>query len=85
VNAPDWIPARSTATKRNPAARTAAASRSDLRRDRTRQVVLEQLDSSDVAVVPHPAVGEAEGPHGVLGRLDLGQLGRIDLGEVRYA
>ena len=75
VNAPDWIPARSTVTNRKPAARTPSTSRAPhLGRHDPDQVVLEQLDPGDVAVVPHAAVGEPERPDGGLGGLDLGQL-----------
>ena len=72
VNAPDWMPLRSTTTNRKPAARTAAHELPRARRPSARgQFRRRQLDPGDVAVVAHPHVGEAELAQRRLGPLDL--------------
>ena len=76
VNAPDWIPARSTATNRKPAATTARCTSSRTARRPRGRLSGRQFDAGDVAVVAHAAVGEPERPQGPLRGLDLGELRR---------
>ena len=76
MNAPDWIPARSTATNRKPAATTARCTSSRRSAHSAGDLPDGQFDAGDVAVVAHAAVGEPERPQGPLRRLDLGELRR---------
>ncbi len=72
MNAPDWMPAKSMHPREQQVAHRIG--------HRSLKVASEQLDPGDLAVVAHPAVGEAEVAHGPLGPVDLAQpLGRYRL------